>query len=384
MLAGPPRGVVLYAALGRRSRAGTTAFPCAARVAGVASGRRHIIGKATRGDVARRAGVAESTVSRALNDSPLITEAIKEKVRAVARELEYIPSRQAANFARSRAGSIGLVVPTYSSFPPFSRPYFPILLDGVVMGAAERGYPVTIVPSRVGTDMADVFSLIKSRAVDGLVFAVTPSDYEPFLELLEAGMPFVLINNYHEGLSSVDSLPEPGMRKAFSHASNLGHRKVGYITGDRSFRNAIDRLAAFEALAAEFGMDVVITEGDFSRTSGWRGAARLLERADPPSLVMTSSDRAALGVLAYCVEKGVSVPRDLSVIGYDNFYSAQDVSPPLSTVDNPVSDSGRLGASLLIDFLEGLGAWPRQVWLDTSFVVRATTAPAAPRRGGEG
>ena len=254
------------------------------------------------------------------------------------------------------------------------------------MGAAERGYPVTIVPSRVETEMADVFSLIKSRAVDGLIFAVTPSDYEPFLELIEAGMPFVLINNYHEGLSSVDSLPQPGMRRAFSHAWNLGHRRVGYITGDRRFRNALDRLAAFESLASEFGMEVVIIEGDFSRTSGWRGAARLLEGPEPPSMVMTSSDRAALGVLSYCADKSISVPRDLSVIGYDNLFPAQDLTPPLSTVDNPVSESGRAGAGLLIDFLEGIGAWPRQIWLDTSFVIRQSTGPgpASPMSGESG
>jgi LacI family transcriptional regulator len=305
-------------------------------------------------------------------------------VRSAARELGYVPSRQAANFARSRTNMIGLVVPTYASFPPFSRPYFPALLDGVVMGAAERGYSVTIVPSRVGTDMADVFSLIRSRAVDGLVFAVTPTDYEPFLELLEAGMPFVLINNYHEGLSSVDSRPMPGMREAFSHAWNLGHRRVGYITGDRSFRNALDRQSAFETLAEEFGMQTLVVEGDFSRTSGWRGAARLLERPDPPSLIMTSSDRAALGVISYCGDKSIQVPRELSVIGYDNLYPAQDLAPPLSTVDNPVSESGRVGAGLLIDFLEGIGAWPRQIWLDTSFVVRQSTGPWPVTQVGEG
>ncbi len=347
---------------------------------GVALDRRSIIAKASRADVARLAGVAESTVSRALNDSTLISEPIKEKVRVAARELGYVPSMQAANFARSRTNMIGLVVQTYASFPPFSRPYFPALLDGVVIGAAERGYSVTIVPSRAGTDMADVFSLIRSHAVDGLVFAVTPSDYEPFLELIEAGMPFVLINNYHEGLSSVDSRPTPGMREAFSHAWNLGHRKVGYITGDRSFRNALDRISAFDRLATEFGMETVVVEGDFSRTSGWRGAARILEGADPPSLVMTSSDRAALGVLSYGVDKAISVPGDLSLVGYDNLYPAQDLTPPLSTVDNPISESGRVGAGLLIDFLEGIGSWPRQIWLDTSFVVRQSTGPA--RTGG--
>ncbi|MDA8426149.1 MAG: LacI family DNA-binding transcriptional regulator [Treponema sp.] len=335
------------------------------------------IDKATRADVARHAGVAESTVSRALNDSPLITEAIKAKVRESARRLGYIPSRQAALFARKKTCTIGLVVPEYEAFPTFSRPYFPALLDGVVLGAEERGYSVMIVPNKVGRPASELFALVSSKTVDGLVFAVTPADCSPFLDLVEAGVPFVLINNYYEGLSSVDAIPRSGMRMAFSHAYNLGHRMLGYITGDKAFRNAIDRLQAFESLCGEFGMGSRIVEGDFSRSSGYRGAGRLLDSGERPSLIMTSSDRAAFGVLAYCAEKGLSVPRDLSVIGYDNLFPAQDVMPALSTVDNPVSTSGAVGVRLLIDFLEGGTAWPVQKWLETGFVVRESTARAA-------
>lgn len=316
-------------------------------------------------------------MSRALNDSPLISEAIKSKVRESARSLGYVPSRQAALFARKRTCTIGLVVPEYGSFPTFSRPYFPALLDGVVSGAEERGYSVMIVPNKVGRPAADPFALVSSKTVDGLVFAVTPADCRPFLDLVEAGVPFVLINNYFEGLSSVDARPLPGMRMAFSHAYNLGHRRIGYITGDKSFRNAIDRLGAFESLVEEFGMESRIVEGDFSRSSGYRGAARLLSSGERPSVIMTSSDRAAFGVLSYCAEKGIAVPRDLSVIGYDNLLPAQDVMPSLSTVDNPVSTSGAVGARLLIDFLEGGSDWPLQKWLETGFVVRESTARTA-------
>ena len=353
-------------------------FPClfSGDIIAAAQDRRREDGieKASRADVARRAGVAESTVSRALNDSRLITYPVKEKVREAARELGYVPSRQAALFARNRTFSIGFVVPTYESFPPFSRPYFPALLDGAVTGAEARGYSVTIVLNKVSRPIKDYFALVRSRTVDGLLFAVTPSDYEPFLELREAGLPFVLIDNYHEGLSSVDSRPLSGMRKAFSHVWNLGHRRFGYITGDMRYRNAVDRLAAFEGLVQEFAVESRVIEGDFSRGSGYRGAGRLLEDVDRPSVVVTSSDRAALGVMTWCTEHGLSVPGELSVIGYDNLYPAQDMLPALSTVDNPISMSGQLGAQLLADLVEGKESGPVQRWLETDFVVRGTTA----------
>jgi LacI family transcriptional regulator len=325
-------------------------------------------------EVAHLAGVSESTVSRSLNDSPLISHQSKQRVKDAAKRLGYVPSRQAALFARTRTFTIGFVVPSYQKFPPFSRAYFPALLDGAVLGAEERGYSVAIVLDKVEQGNRDYGALVRSHTYDGLLFAVTRADYGGFRYFAENSIPFVLVNNYAEGLYSVDARPEPGMRAAFLHASALGHRRIGYITGDMSYKNASDRLAVFESLSAEFGMETTVAEGDFSRTSGKRCAAELLSRKNPPSLVMTSSDRAALGVLQHCAEAGLRVPRDLSLIGYDNLVSATDVAPPLSTVDNPVTRAGREAAQLLVDVISGKVTEPIQVSLDTSFVARGSTA----------
>jgi len=331
--------------------------------------------KPTRADVARLAGVAESTVSRSLSDSPLITESVKERVRAAASSLEYIPSRQASLFARMQTFTIGLVIPTYSSFPPFSRAYFPALLDGVVLGADRHGYSITIVLDKVETSFGDYHTLIKSRTYDGLIFAISRADFGPFLKLKQDGIPFILVNNYHDELNSVDALPLAGMRQAFSHAYNLGHRRFGYIGGDVRYRNAVDRLAAFKLLSEEFGVETSMTGGDFSRTSGYQGAADILSAPNPPSVIMTSSDRAAQGVLNCCAEKNIRVPQDISVIGYDNLHPANDLKPTLSTVDNPVTRAGFEAVEQLIGILRGEKEAPVHCWLDTGFVVRESTGP---------
>jgi LacI family transcriptional regulator len=332
-------------------------------------------------EVARLAGVSESTVSRSLNDSPLISHQSKQRVKDAAKRLGYVPSRQAALFARRRTATIAFVVPSYQKFPPFSRAYFPALLDGAVLSAEERGFSVSIVLDKVESETRDYGALVRSRTYDGLLFAVTRADYGGFRYFAENNIPFVLVNNYAEGLYSVDARPEPGMRGAFQHAAALGHRRIGYITGDMSFKNAIDRLDVFNSLAEEFGMETAIAEGDFSRTSGYRGTERLMSAEKKPSLVMTSSDRAAMGVLHYCAEAGISVPRDLSVIGYDNLLPATDVSPALSTVDNPVSRTGWAAAQLLIDVIDRKVSQPVQLWLDTSFVARRSTAEARQEAG---
>ena len=337
------------------------------------------MGKPTRRDIARAAGVAESTVSRALQDSPLITDAVKKRVRDLAVELGYVPSRQAALFASKRTYTLGYVVPSYGSFTPFSRSYFPTLLDGLVIRADELGYSVTIILDKVSSDTHSYLRLVHSRTVDGLLFAVTHSDGQPFQALRDEDVPFVLINNYQDGITSVDARPVGGMRKAFDHAAALGHRSLGYVAGDEHFKNAVDRLGTFRSLADEFGMEGAVVAGDFSRTSGYRGAEVLLSGRSRPSLIMTSSDRAAFGVIQYAGDNGIAIPRDLSVIGYDDFYPASTSSPPLTTVSQPVLEMGKRAVSLLVDQIEGRQNDPCQEFLETDFVVRKSTAPAGGR-----
>lgn len=332
----------------------------------------------SRGDVAHAAGVSESTVSRALNDSPLISSAIKDRVRSVAKELGYIPSRQATLFARRHTKMLGFVVPSYEAFPTFSRSYFPALLDGVVLECDKQGYSATIILDKKRHDTQDYSALIHSKTVDGLLFAVTRADFKPFSGLREQGVPFVLINNYHEGLNSVDALPESGMRKACEHAYSLGHRHWGYITGDMQFHNAIDRLEVFNRLVAEYGVTSTVVEGNFSKTSGYNGAKTLLAEGQGkvPSIIFGSSDRCAFGVLEYLHAHDIKVPQDISVVGYDDLPPVKDISPPLSTVIHPVTQLARRATDLLIRILEERQQEPVTEWLDTDFVTRNSTGPA--------
>ena len=332
---------------------------------------------ASRKDIARAAGVAESTVSRALNDSPLISAEVKRRVRESAASLGYVPSRQAARFATRKTFHLGFVVRSYRTFAPFSRPYFPALLDGAVLGAEERGYYITIILDRHHDTIDDIVKLVKSREVDGLIMSVTPVDDHRIEALKHSAVPFVLINNYMEGVSSVDGDPQPGMRLAFEHARSLGHRVVGYVTGDLGFRNAVDRLDVFKALAQEFQVDARVVQGDFSKTSGYAAAGTLLQSGSPPTLIMTAADREAFGIMDYCRQHHIRIPQDVSLIGYDNLDPANTVSPALTTVDNPVTRSGYEGAQLLIDILEGKAVGPKARKLDTGFVARESTGPVS-------
>lgn len=329
--------------------------------------------RTSRADVARHAGVSESTVSRALNDSSLISQAVKDRVRRSARVLGYVRNRQAEMFARNRAGSIGFVVPRYAAFPPFSRAYFPTVLDGVVVAAEQRHFFVTIILDHEDTTVESLAQLVTGRSVDGLLFTATPAEYTRYEHLQDLGVPFVLISNYHDSMYSVDARPEPGMRKAFQHVYELGHRVFGYVTGDLRYKNGQDRLGVFKRLCGEFDVAFSICEGNFSRTSGYTCAQQLLLNA--PTVIMTASDRAALGVVAHCSDQGIAVPDEVSVIGYDDLHPAQDALLPLSTVRNPIEQSGYQAATLIIDMVEGIRSSPEAIWLDTDYVPRSSTGP---------
>ena len=322
-----------------------------------------------RAEVAKAAGVSESTVSRALNDSPLISDEIKKKVRTVSEQLGYFPSRTATLFASNKSFAIGFVVPYYPSIMPFTRPYFPSLLDGLLLGSLEHNYTISIVFENHLGRYRSYYELINSHSYDGLVFAITKDQFPEIQPLIDRSLPFVLVNNYQAGAASIYARPDVGMTKAFEHATGLGHSHIGYITGDLQFKNGKDRLAMFEQLASRYHCTTTIVEGDFSRSSGFDAFQQL---SHGPSLVMTASDRQAFGFFQACTEHGKRVPQDLSVIGYDNFQPASTSAPPLTTVNHPITEMGRQAVLMLVSMIEQ-GKAGEQKWADTDLVIRRST-----------
>ncbi|OGJ85657.1 MAG: hypothetical protein A2268_16790 [Candidatus Raymondbacteria bacterium RifOxyA12_full_50_37] len=322
--------------------------------------------------MAKKAGVSASTVSRALSGSPLISEPTRERIRAIAEKMAYTPNRQASLLARQKTLRLGFVVPYYKSIPPFSRSYFPALLNGLVTGAEEKGYSITIIVDTTGDTYKDLSKIVQSKEVDGLLLAINKINDLRIPELKKNNVPFVLINSYGKGFSSVDNNPLPGMTAAFEHLISLGHTTIGYISGDMHYYNAIDRLEAFKTLAEKFKVTTQVEVGNFSKTSGYYCAGKLLQGA-PVTAIMTSSDREALGVLEYCRDHAIAIPDKVSVIGFDDLDPAAYVHPALTTIDNPVDETGKAASQLLIDTLETRTNDPRQIRLDTGFIIRQST-----------
>ncbi|MDC7233752.1 MAG: LacI family DNA-binding transcriptional regulator [Spirochaetales bacterium] len=329
--------------------------------------------KVSRADVAKAAGVAESTVSRALNDSTLISEEVKEKIKKIASDLGYIPNRQAVLLASNKTMRVGLVVPTYKSFSPFTRSYFPRLLDGVLQKAEELGYTVTIVLDKKNDQYKDLSEMIYSKEVDGFIFSVTSLADTRFKDLLSHKVPFVLLNNYVAGADCINCDPYVGTKDALSHLAKMGHQHIGYIMGDINYWDGKERLAIFQKLCAEMGLRYTLTDGNFSKRSGLAGAEELLGLSDVPTAILAGSDRCALGVMEYCKKEDIRIPEEISLIGFDNLGPARDAVPGLSTIHNPVVRMASDAMDLLNRRLNGENKKETSHLVDSGFIIRKST-----------
>ncbi len=330
---------------------------------------------ANRKTVAIKTGLSESTVSRALSDSPLISAKTKETIRAAALKLGYVPNRQASLLSKRRTCRLGLIVPQYKNIPTFSRSYFPMILDGAIESAEARGNFVTIILDRKDDVERELVSIIRSREVDGLLLSILKKGDPRVIKLKESKEPFVLINSEEEGVTCVNHDPRPGMEKAFSHLAELGHRHIGFISGDLKYLNAVERMEVARKLADSYKIKLSMVEGNFSRTSGYYATGKFLGSKQKPTAIFTSSDREALGVLEYCRDHNISIPGELSLIGFDDFDSVSLVKPILSAVSNPVREASMVAVNLLLDIVEGKLKRPKTIRLKTNFTIRESTGP---------
>ncbi len=330
--------------------------------------------KVTRAQVAEAAGVSESTVSRALNNSTKISLSVRKKVQDLAIKMGYFPNRQAVLLTSDKTFRLGLVVRAFHNFSPFTRAYFPRLLDGVIQKAEKYGYSVTIIMDKINDTYKDLSLMVKSREVDGLIFSVTALNDPRFHRLLENKIPLILVNNRFEGITSVNCDPYPGMLDAINHLKTLDHKRIGYIAGDQNYWDGQTRLTAFKKMTETFDSINIVT-GNFSKTSGYSATEKLFRNDENITAIMTSSDRQAMGVVSYCNERGIHIPGELSLIGFDNLGPARDMHPGLTTIQNPVTQLGSDAVSLL---LEGILENEKWKWIErqSQFIMRHSTAKA--------
>ncbi|KQN07619.1 MULTISPECIES: LacI family DNA-binding transcriptional regulator [unclassified Sphingomonas] len=304
-------------------------------------------------DVAARAQVSIRTVSRVLNRSPLVNAETREKVEAVIAALQFRPSARARGLATGRSFLLGLVHNDRNALvlDPLQR--------GMVREASVRGYELVVHPVRAdgGDPAEDVIEFVQRSRVDGVVVVPPVSGIAALpYRLAQVGVPAVALSSVRlEGYDAMLVADERGAAAAVAaHLLDLGHTRVALISGPADAHSALERRAGFVAALAQRGI-ALLTEaiGDYGFDSGVAGAQAVLRHDPRPTAIFAGNDVMAAAVLKVAAGHGLSVPGDLSVVGFDGSILAMMLTPALTTVRRPIADMAATITRRLIDRIEG-------------------------------
>lgn len=335
--------------------------------------------RVTISDVAARAGVSTATVSYVLNHSNRVSEETKRRVLEAVRELGYQPNALARGLVKDQTMNIGLVIPHTAEYV-FSDPFFSELLKGVGTVVTRHGYFLLLSLLTETSDFTSVISaLVSQRRVDGIIIVATPREGREIAELKKGGIPFTVIGpNLMPDVSSIDVDNEEGSYMATRHIIELGHTRIGYITGDMRYDSAVQRYRGFQKALEDAKLEAVgVFMGDFTQASGVLGARQLLkDQNNPVTAIVCASDLMAHAVLKEAKQLGYSIPEDLSVIGFDDIPMSQECQPRLTTIRQPITVMGRLASEQLISQIQDKmkSSQPVKQVVKTELVVRDSTA----------
>ena len=304
-------------------------------------------------EVSQRAHVSPSTVSRVLNGTTPVSAEARARVLRAIEELDYTPNAFARGLATNRSGGIGVTTNDIGS------PYYAVMLRGVEAAIEDAGLHLMVSSGHARADAErSAIQFLKQRRSDALIVqAEALSDAELIRLADEADVPVVVFGRRVPELATVcvhlDN--EAGGRMATEHLLAHGHRRIAHIAGPLRFPDARDRLQGYRDALDGAGIaydDGLVVEGDFREGGGREAMERLLERTTELDAVFVANDQMAAGVMRAVRDRGLDVPLDLSLVGYDDVLLAQYLSPTLTTVRQPLFDMGRAAGDIAIALLE--------------------------------
>ncbi|MFD7966925.1 LacI family DNA-binding transcriptional regulator [Streptomyces zaomyceticus] len=325
--------------------------------------------------VAKKVGVSEATVSRVLNGKPGVSEATRQSVLTA---LDVLGYERPTQLRGERARLVGLVL------PELQNPIFPAFAEVIGGALAQQGLtPVLCTQTKGGVSEADYVDLLLQQQVSGVVFAgglfaQADAPHDHYHQLAERNIPVVLINASIKGLNfpCVSCDDAVAVEQAWRHLASLGHERIGLVLGPGDHVPSRRKLEAARAVAEAAGgslPDEHIVRSIFSLEGGQAAATRLLDRG--VTGIVCASDPLALGAIRAARRRGLSVPAQVSVIGFDDSAFMNCTEPPLSTVRQPIEAMGRAAVELLCAQISGTQTDPGELLFEPELVVRGSTAP---------
>jgi LacI family transcriptional regulator len=333
-------------------------------------------------EIAKRAGVSTATVSRTMNRNPTVDPKLAKKVWRVVDEIGYYPNTHARALVSGKSRLLGLIV------SEITNPFFPELVQSFEEVAVENGYEILLTstvhdPKRMEMSVRRMIE----RRVQGV--AILTFGFEEALidhfQFRNLPVVFVDVGPRRPRVTNIRVNYMTGIRRAIQHLAALRHQRIAFITGPLELRSAVARKECFERAMDEIGLKTpseYIVAGDHTIDGGMRSLTVIEAMQTPPTAVLCSNDVTAIGVMREAYDCGLSIPDDLSIIGFDDIRLSQFMTPPLTTIRMSQTDLARLAFQALAAALgEDVSQEPREIVLETDLILRRSTALAAKSAG---
>ncbi|RIH90507.1 HTH-type transcriptional repressor CytR [Calidithermus terrae] len=341
--------------------------------------------RVTSQQVAKHAGVSRTTVSFVLNNVPgvVISPETRLRVLRAAKELGYVPNAAARTLVSGQTGTIALVIPHAEHLKVDA--FLPQLLYSLNEVSYRHGYRVLLEPVEDAAKPGAYLELVYGKRIDGLIVVNARTQDDPhLLELAQMGFPLVLMGARlatHEGIYSVDTDNRTAARHAVDHLLRLGYRRIAHIAyAPPEYHAANLRLQGYTEALEAAGLEAdpaLVAYGNYSAESGYEAMLTLLERKPYPRALFAGNDTIALGAMAALHEKGLRIPDDVAVVGYDDIPTAAYAFPPLTTVRTQAVLHGSVAAEMLMKLMHGKTPQERHVILETPLVIRQSCGAKA-------
>lgn len=331
------------------------------------------------GDVARAAQVSKSTVSRVINNPELVSPETVERVRRVMRELNFSPNKLAQDLRKGHVKVLGVLV------PDITNPFYTSVVRGIEDTTNSWGYNIILCNTDGDLEKERSYLEMLQGRVDGLVFTPALEEDRNVDLVQQLSRPVVLLSRKLAGFES-DLVKVDNVQGAFqvvSYLLQLGHRRIATIAGTPGTTTGNERLAGYREAFSSMGLQVdesIIRYGDFRQQAGFSLASELLTLSEPPSAIFVANNFMLVGALLAIREKGVRVPEDISLAGFDEIPSAELIEPQLTTVIQPTYDMGKAAARLLLRRIQGnVKPKTQTIILSPKLVIRDSCGPPNPR-----
>ena len=326
-------------------------------------------------DISKKLNLSTSTVSKALNGYKDVSEKTRELVRGTAKELGYHPSAAARNLRRQRTDKIGFI---FNHSVMYISDYFAEVIVGATTAAEAAGHNIVLYIGEAGSPDS-LLKLIRAKEVDGFVFVWNHVPANIVEILLEEKTPFIVLGRRvgHPQASWIAPDNYNGAYALMQHLYDLGHRRIGFTTRPSMGRTNDDRFNAYKDFLIQNGIKVdpdLIVETKLEPLSGYHATQQLLDLAQPPTAIFAFHDYVAVDAQKAILERGLSMPEDIALVGFDGLSVGRFASPPITTAIQPLADIGRESVATLLKRIENNSLPPIQKTLPVTLEFRRSTA----------